>query len=1392
MKAKAHSKQKLMKKTSALRKQFKATKKPKNIIKKSPNSLQARKTHRAFFEDEQSFKQLFENMSSCVAIYTASANGKDFVFKDFNKSAEKVEQIDRKTIIGKSVLKVFPGVKDLGLFKVFQRVWKTGKPEYHPTAFYKDTRIQGWKENYVYKLPTGEIVAIYDDITERKQAEEMLRESEEKYRTILDNIEEAYYESDLTGNLTFITDSICRISGYSREESIGMNNRQYTTKETAEKMYRVFNEVYRTEKPVKGYDYEIIKKNGAKAYVSASILLLKNSAGRKIGFRGMTRDITARKRAEEELRQSEKKYRLTFASTSDIILTVDSELKISNITPSVEKILGYKPEELINKPFPDLNLMTPESLERAILNVGRVLSGADVPNVVYNFITKEGLTRTGEVTGSPIVQEGKIIGISCVARDITERVRAEEALRESEENFRRSLDDSPLGVCVVTAEGETLYANQAALDMYGYESIEELRKTPLKERYTPESYAEFRIRKKKRERSEFGSPEYDINIVKKNGEIRNVQVFRKEVVWNGAKQFQIIYHDVTDRKKLEDILEKEREELKLIIDSSPIIVFYKDRKGRFIRVNRTFAKVLNIPEENFAGKTVFDFYSKWTAQSMTDDDREVFQSRQPKLNITEQYESASGTRWVHTDKVPILDKDGMPIGLIGFAQDITERKQAESQREAALDDLRKSEEKYRNILGNIEDGYYEVDLNGNFTFFNNSMCRILGYSQEEMMGMNNRQFTDEETAKKLFKTFNEVYRTGEPAKAFDWQIIRKDGAKRYIETSISLRKDSSGKLIGFRGIIRDITERGQAEEALRESENYFKEITENSSDIIVITDKNGDIKYCSRSIERFTGYKPEELIGRNALTLIHPDDKKRAVADFGKAILTTDSAIPNAFLIVHKDGSEHYFEGLGKNLLDNPAVAGFIMNVRDITERKQAEEKMRESEEKYRNILENMQEGYFELDLAGNFTFINDAECRNIGYPREELIGMNNRRYQDETAAQGMYQLFSQVYRTSEPVKALDVEIIKKNGMKGFNEVSVSLIRDAEGKPIGFRGISRDITERKRAEEALSKSEEKYRSLIENAQEGIYQSAVGYLTLNPALARMLGYASPEEVMATITDIAQQIYVHPDDRRKLLELVNEKGSVTDFETEYYKKDGSRIWVSINMRAVRDDQGRLLYYQGINQDITEKKKIEDERRENIERLRKSLGATINAMAVTVETRDPYTAGHQRRVADLARAIATEMNLKSEQIDSVRMASMIHDIGKISIPSEILTKPTQLTTLEFNLIKTHPVSGYNILKDIEFPWPIARIVLEHHERINGSGYPNGLTGEQILLESRILAIADVVEAISSHRPYRAAHGIEVALDEITKNKGILYDPDLVDACMRLFREKNYNLAA
>ena len=184
----------------------------------------------------------------------------------------------------------------------------------------------------------------------------------------------------------------------------------------------------------------------------------------------------------------------------------------------------------------------------------------------------------------------------------------------------------------------------------------------------------------------------------------------------------------------------------------------------------------------------------------------------------------------------------------------------------------------------------------------------------------------------------------------------------------------------------------------------------------------------------------------------------------------------------------------------------------------------------------------------------------------------------------------------------------------------------------------------------------------------------------------------------------------------------------------------------------------------------------------RLQGALEGIIQAMARTVDARDPYTAGHQQRVANLAVAIATEMNIPQDQIEGIRMAGMIHDLGKISVPAEILSKPSRLTEIEFSLIKTHPRIGYDIIADIEFPWPIAQMVLQHHERMNGAGYPQGFSGEDILLEARILCVADVVEAMASHRPYRPALGLEKALDEISKNKRVFYDPEVVDSLFRL----------
>jgi PAS domain S-box-containing protein len=324
----------------------------------------------------------------------------------------------------------------------------------------------------------------------------------------------------------------------------------------------------------------------------------------------------------------------------------------------------------------------------------------------------------------------------------------------------------------------------------------------------------------------------------------------------------------------------------------------------------------------------------------------------------------------------------------------------------------------------------------------------------------------------------------------------------------------------------------------------------------------------------------------------------------------------------------------------------------------------------------------------------------------------------------------------------------------------------------------------------LRNNEQKYRSIFDNAIEGIFQALPEgrYINVNPAMARMHGFASPEEMVTDITSIGEQLYVNPKDRERYRKLIEEHEKLENFEVQVSRKDGTRIWISINSRAVKDAAGKILFFEGTTEDITPRKQVEESLRQTLEKLRKSLAGTIQAMSLTVETKDPYTAGHQRRVSNLARAIAQEMNLSKDVIDNIRMAGVIHDIGKMSVPSEILSKPTKLTDIEMSLIKVHPQSGYDILKDVNLPHPIAEIVFQHHELLDGSGYPRGLKGIEILLEARIICVADVVEAIFSHRPYRPALGIEPALEEIERNKGILYDEKVVEVCLKLFKEKGF----
>jgi two-component system cell cycle sensor histidine kinase/response regulator CckA len=400
-------------------------------------------------------------------------------------------------------------------------------------------------------------------------------------------------------------------------------------------------------------------------------------------------------------------------------------------------------------------------------------------------------------------------------------------------------------------------------------------------------------------------------------------------------------------EKSNTMLRKDRNALKesehrfqLIAENIQEVFWIRDlEKNRTLYVSPAFEKVFGLTRESLYEDS--DSYKKIIHPDDLDVLNRANERRRKGIYTDIQYRITrpdGQLRWINSRTFPILNEDKQVHQTVGIAHDITERKQAG-------ESLRQSEERYRTILDEMDEGYQEVDLAGNFTFFNEAFLKIFGYSAEEMTGKNYSLFAaDEKIVKKVYRAYNNMFKTRIPLKRFDWDIIRKDGARRTIEFYASLLTDSQDRPAGFRGIVRDVTDSKKAEEALRESE------------------------------------------------------------------------------------------------------------------------------EKYRTILESTEEGYFEVDMAGNFTFFNQSLSRMIGYTEEEMRGMNNRAYMDQETSRKVFRAFNETYRTGVIMKYIDWELIRKDGSRVKVETSVSLRRDSSGDPVGFRGLVRDITERKRAEEALKKA----------------------------------------------------------------------------------------------------------------------------------------------------------------------------------------------------------------------------------------------------------------------------------------------------------------------------------
>ncbi len=577
--------------------------------------------------------------------------------------------------------------------------------------------------------------------------------------------------------------------------------------------------------------------------------------------------------------------------------------------------------------------------------------------------------------------------------------------------------------------------------------------------------------------------------------------------------------------------------------------------------------------------------------------------------------------------------------------------------------------------------------------------------------------------------------------------------------------------------------------------------------VLLIEDSKDDADLLIRQLRK-GGYNPKYSVVYTAESL------KKALDDESWDIILCDYKMPNfnalealklvqqhgidiPFIIVSgtvgeetavesmKSGAHDFFvkDNLSKLVV---AVEREIREAQNRRDKNNMENMLRKSEENFRHSLENSPMGVRIVSSEGETVYVNKELLNMYGYDSiDELNTIPHKdRYTSESLAERAIR--TERRKRGDFIPNYEIDIIRKNGEIRHLEVFRKEVLWNGKKQ--YQALYNDITNRKLTEKKLRESENNYRLVVENAHETILITQDKKIVYaNKAAENNLGYSLNDLMTGEFTR-----FIHPDDADRVVNNHIRRLRGEDLPSVYtfriIRADKKVIWVEMNVTMIEWDKkpATLIFLK----DITEHKLLDEERNESLIRIKNTLDATVNAIAAIVETRDPYTTGHQLRVSHLAKAIAEEMGLNNDEKDFIGTAAVIHDIGKLSIPAEILSKPTKLTDVEYALIKTHAQSGYNILKDIKFPWPVAVAILQHHERINGSGYPQNLEEKNILLESRILAVADVVEAISSHRPYRASLGLNYALDEISKNRGILYDANVVDACLRLFRDKKFSL--
>jgi PAS domain S-box-containing protein/putative nucleotidyltransferase with HDIG domain len=1105
------------------------------------------------------------------------------------------------------------------------------------------------------------LMTIVHDITQQKLAEEALQESERRYRLVTENASDVIWTTNMDFNITYMSPSAARLLGCSMKEAMTLTMRDMLTPESLELGMEVFQEQMTLEAKEGiraqrewSLELQLRRWDGSTVWVEEKVNFIRDAAGHPTGLIGITRDISERKKAESALRRIGK----AVESSSDAIAMSDEEWHHFYHNKAFTDLFEYTAEELEAAGGPSA-AYSDQGVAREVFNA--IMSGGSWSGEV-EMVSKSGRRFPVLLRADATKDEsGRVVGLVGVHSDITQLKRAQEALTASELNYRRLFDHTLIGLEVVDAETmKVVLANRSIASMFGFGSTEEMVGTEPLDYVVPED-VDLAVGHLARALADSTFREVvTLRVRTEDGRIIWVTGMATPFEYVCRPSVLLSLEDVTAAKQAELNVAESEEKNRLVVDNAAEgIIVVQDGALKFANPKCT----------EISGYSNEELLSRSFLELVHPDDRQVIAENYAKRLSGEEapnnyrfriVDRAGGIKWLQINTVQ-FSWEGKP-SVLSMLNDVTERRQAEEA-------FRESESRYRLLAENVSDVIWSVNMRTKRVLFSPSVTRLLGYTLEEAQSMKAREVVSPTSFPKAMMYFSNLLgRKGNGSNGrssstqVEVELMRKDGSFVWVDISVTLLRDAEGQPAEIFGVMRDVTQRKKVEEDLRTSEEYFRALIENAWDAIAIVNAEGTMLYESPSSARILGYEPEEIVGKNLAEFVRPEDVA-AIADTYRRFRTE----PGSIVMVdagfrHKDGHYIECEGTLQNFLHDPKINGVVANYRDVTDRRRAEEAIRNSEERFRNLVEATSDWVWEVDPNGVYTYASPNVREVMGYEVGEVIGKS---VFDHMPARESSR-FSKIFRS--------------------------------------------------------------------------------------------HVAKREAFAFV------------------------------ESPRIHKDGRVIILETSGVPFFGDGGRLLGYRGIGRDITSRKKTEKDLEDSLKKVEKTMEAAIQAISYTMETRDPYTTGHQRRVTQLACAIAKEMGIAPWQIDGIRVAGLLHDIGKIAVPTEILSKPGRLSDIEFSMIKAHPKVGFDILKNVDFEWPIARIVVQHHERLDGSGYPFGLHGKDILQESRILAVADVVEAMSSHRPYRPALGTDKALAEVVRGEGTLYDSEVVRACAKVIKERGF----